>query len=536
MPKKAHSTQKIVNAFPPWSNIRVDEQSLGFQFANVVGGFLDDLRKQNVDIGSNYYLPTSIVSDIDVYYRAQLPRTFEFTVDDDDSELLFTAPTVSGFVDDVAYAVSLTEDNNVENFWYTAIPDRIGAGSTASGAYLVASGYAFQSPLSPLIAGEFDVPNHLWVTISGGTSYIGFENNMARRGLVHITGTTRAGDNTTEELIFLHDDILRTVREFKEVEQVDVFGIDDSQEAFVSVAAANFLAKDYKSAYTLDVTLDKEESPSFWGIGPGAFAGQYVLNYIKYDTGALDLRMDGFITKNTILQVELLDSNGDNIVPRDLTIEPYSDRIWIVDTDTLYVYSADLPYPATTSLVNKNYDASAVIEPSNYYIVASGQVQLDYVWRRPTTGLVQHRVWVEKPDGNKYSIESGAEITYHTDNTSWDFGEPTSRLLRPSDRFTLIQRGNYIYNLETNYTDGTTSIDQRIVSVVYKEPEAQYSLTPIVGSNTITGVDFDSECKLWVLDTNGLRYEVNRHYDIMLADITKKILYFREPYDQVRVY
>jgi hypothetical protein len=145
-----------------------------------------------------------------------------------------------------------------------------------------------------------------------------------------------------------------------------------------------------------------------------------------------------------------------------------------------------------TQLSGKNYDASCVIEPNTYYTTIGDSVDIDYVWVRPALGLVAHRAWVVQPNENKYSIEGGSLVTYHVDSSSWVYGEPSDRKLRATNTFVLSQRGDYIFSLEVKYTDGSTSIDKRIVSVLYKEPQGEFNLTTL-GITNARGIDFDSE-------------------------------------------
>jgi hypothetical protein len=535
--KKGRSTQTIVNAFPSWANTRNDEQSLGYQFINSVGLLLDDVRKQLARISDNQFLPTSIVSDIDLYYRVRLNDNYEFSKDDnDDTDFIFTPPTVSGIKNGNKYDVSIAEDNNIESFWYTPAPDRISLGDTVSIDHFVASGYIDKSPFSPQQE-KLHIPNKLTVKVDGGTSFIGVEQNgQIRKGIVQIEGKNREGADLTEELIFVHDETLHTIHEFSEIEAsgLRVYGIDNPSVTNLYVSSASFNQEDYPINYSLDENNNREDVPYFWAIGESTPSGVSTLDLKKYDVDDLELRLDGFITKHTFLQQELLDQSGNNISALDLAVEPHSDRIWIVDSDTLYVYDNALPYPSMSSLDGKNYDANSVIEPNTYYAVLGDEIQLDYIWRRPVQGLVAHRAWVTYPDGSMYSLEDGVEVTYHTDSASWIFGEPLRRKMRQSEFYTLNQRGNYTYSLQTRYTDETSSLDKRIISVISKSPQAELSLSSLGISNVI-GVDFDSEYKLWVLDDSGTKYQINLHHDKMLIDFTRKIIYFREPYDQVRV-
>jgi len=201
----------------------------------------------------------------------------------------------------------------------------------------------------------------------------------------------------------------------------------------------------------------------------------------------------------------------------------------------VYIYNTDIPYPDMSKLHGKQYDAPSVIEPSSYWVIVGEEVEINYIWRRPTQSFVRHRAWVTKPDGTKRSLEEGMEVPYHTDNTSWIFGEPHGRAIRPSEVFTLDQRGDYVFSLECFYGDDTSSVDKRIVSTLYKTPEASFSLWDLGFRVPIVGIDIDSEYKIWLLDSNNFKHEITPHYDKMIIDFKRKRIYFRERYDQIKV-
>lgn len=541
MARKAYSTQYLVNAYPAWSSVRTDEQSLGFQLMNSIGVLFDDLREQNIRIGKNYYLPTSIVSDIDVYYSYQLPDDYIFVKeDDDDTELLYTSPVVSGYADGNVYAVTTATTNSIEDFWYNAIPDRWTLGTVASGAHLLASGTAATSPLNPLtVSGLTHTPNYLYITVSGSNSCIGLEdNNFVRKGIVQVEGKTRAGADVVEELLFLHDDTIPTKFEYKSIAAsgIRAYGIKERDTSHIHVYSANFNRPSYPTSYELyedTYSEDDEATPLFWSVGSGYTAGTHTLNLEKYDV-SLELRIEGFTNKQIILQQEVRTSSGVNIVPRDIAPEPNSSKLWIVDSGNLYLFNDHLPYPTCNLMETKQYNANSIIVPSSYYAVVGETITLEYVWMRPTVGLVRHRVSVVHPDGTKYLVEEdGTEIAW--DSTVWVYGEPLNRVIRPSSSPQLTSRGQYIYTLEVYYTDDTSSIDQRIIYVVNKDALADYSLNSISPSCTIRGVDVDSEGFVWVIDDAGDKFRIDLHYDNMIIDFEKKVIYFREGYDRIRV-
>ena len=536
--KKHLSTQSIVNAFPDWADIRMHEQSMGYQFANSIGKNLDDLLKQLQRINANYFLPTAIVSDIDVYYRIDLPSSYEFVkADNDDTELLYTPPTVTGVIGTTAYTVTVSGKNNIEDFWYNSVPTRLSHVDTASGIDLIASGYFFQSPLRSLLRTEFiEVPNQLYVTTSGGILYFGTdEAGFAFRTIVQIAGEDRQGDFQVEELYFVHDETLRTRTEFRTVSGVNCYGPDD---IFLTVKAAGFEHNEHPVVYQgIQETNYLEDMDMFWALGSGTFSGT-LLQLKKYDADDIQFRLNGYSGKFAFWETELLTTAGDRAVhPIDLAVEPWSDRVWVVDSGSLYVYNTDIHYPDTSVFPRRDYDAAAVIEPSWYNLVVGETVSIDYFWRRPVQGMKAHRVWVEKPDGTKKSLEDGSEVAYHTDTTSWIVGQPLRRKLRPTEEYTLDQRGDYIYSLEVKNIDDTTTLDQKIISVLSKKALRQFGLASIIGThNPIIAVDIDSEYKIWVKDSSGKKYQLKEHFDNMIVDFGRRRIYFRENYDRVKVY
>jgi len=541
MVAKARSTQKLVNAFPSWSAVRQDEQSLGFQLMNTIAKELDSLRKQMKIIGDNYHISTANISDIDIYYSFKLPQSFSFSAPNTDfTSLGFLFPSVSGLVNDTWYDILGVTANNIKSFWYETVPTRLTVEDYSTISPLVASGFVYQSPLDLLIdSGLVHYPNRLSVKVEGGSTFLSINDNLvSERGIVQITGENRQGREITEEVYFIHDETILTRNEFSYVAPsgIRVYGIKEYNEAFLTVQSADFNADDRKINYELDTTTEKEDLFLFWKVGTSV-SGLSTLDLVKYDTDSLDLRLGGFVSKHTFLQQELKDASGLTYNALDVCVQPNSDFLWIADDNNrLHVYKSDLPYFDMSNITSKNYDAISIIEVDNYYKVLYDEVTVDYVWLKPTTGMVAHRVWVEKPDGNKYSIEDGVEVTYHTDESSWIYGEPHSRQIRGTDIFTLDQYGQYIYSLEVEYTDGTVSIDQRIVLVSAVQALATYLLYDTIEGVEIEGIDFDSEHHLWVMSASGVSYKLDFHYDVMIADPRRKVLYFREPYDLVRVF
>ncbi len=280
----------------------------------------------------------------------------------------------------------------------------------------------------------------------------------------------------------------------------------------------------------------KEDIDLFWDVSLNETEIP-ILSTLTWQVDEIRSRVNGGFTDTQSLRSwELLDENSQSIsVPVDIAIEPFSHRIWIADSDTIYVYDDTQDLPNMRVLANKNFDAMSVIEPSSYHISRGEEVQISYTWRRPITDIDKHRVYVYAPDGTAYSIVDGAFVTFDLNDT-WITGLPDNRAIRASDNFMLPQRGDWLFFLEVHYTNGIQEIDQKIVSVDSKNALASFPLS--IAGATIEGLDFDSSQNLWVLiNVSGTRSKVKiiPHYDVMLIDYLNKILVFRENYDQIRV-
>lgn len=536
---KGRSTQSLVNSYPLWANIRRDEQSLGYQFLNATGQVFDDLREQLQRVSDNFYLSTSVINDIDTFYSFKLPTSYTFVKQDTDgTDLPYTPPTISGHRNGSYFPVTVPGSNDIETFWYETVPTDLSVAATTGMSHVLVNDIIQHSPFTPATpSGWCHIPNQLTIKLSGGETYLMLEsNNLLSKGLVQVHGLTRTGQEVTEELVFLFDETQKTLHEYQQIypSGIKVYGVDPVT-ADIQVSSADFQSEDIALEYSLDVDVEDHDTPLFWALGSGT-TGASTLDLKTYMSNSLELRIEGFTDKQVLLQQELLDSNNNPITAIDLAIEPRTSHVWIVDSDNLYIYGGLFPYPETNQLSKKQFDAACVIEPSSYWAVPGDEIQIDYIWAKPTNGILAHRAYVKKPDGNLFSLENGSEVTYHIDNSSWIYGEPNARELRTSEFYTLNQIGDYVYTLEAKYSDGTSSIDQRIVTSQSITPIASYSRTSIGIPNPIVGIDFDSEYKLWVLDNTGTKYQLNRFYDHVLIDFAKGVLYFRERYDQIRVF
>lgn len=543
--KTARSTQLLTNAFPPWSNIRLDSQSVGFQTLNAIAGIpLDDLREQIDKIGKNYYIGTADISDPDVFWTIKLPNSIVFSKDDDNTENNFELPTLSGYDGTNAYAITLSEENSINNFWFDAVPDRISLEATTSGVHpILASGLVKDCESMILYSGT-DLPNTFYITLSGAETCLDVIDNIAYIATIQLEGVTRQEqEEVFESFTFIHDGIQKSIRDFKELTSIKAYNINEADTAVVEIRSHNFNNGPYETFMPMDHSVENNLLDTFWNVSNGLNTTH--LEYLKYQMELIEDRMAGYVDIDFMYVFELYNTLGSSIYAVDMAIEPFSNNLWIVDATKLYLFDSDLPYVNWSKLKKKQYDAAIKIEPQteyggNYYSTLNQNITINYIWSRPTQGMIKHRVWVEDPSGNLFTLTTNytgqvLSGTYFMDDTSWVYGDPVNRVLRPSDSIKLDRLGEYIFNLEVQYADSTKEIDQCIVSNIYKQPVAEFDLSSLGIMNNIVGIDIDSEYKILLLDNIDNVYEIKPHFDIALLDPINKVVYLREGYDQVKI-
>jgi hypothetical protein len=552
--KFAPITQKLLNSYPMWSSIRNDEQSNGAQFLNTIGLQLEDLHEQLINIEKNYTIPFANVTDIDILYKFQLPKTYQFTIaNNDTTNPIYSPPTVAGTIGSSVYTVGLSQFNDVESFWYDSIPTRINTASfpvtnivtdlASVNMYgVIASITESQSPYIANI--NLDQPyTRLWVQCVGGTQYIDIDQNSnVQRSSIVITGITRKGIQESETLIFLHDDLLPTMKEWQSISKLEIYNISPNTTN-VRLLAHRFrrnqtpLLQPPRSFYNLYSSAEsKQDMDIFWELGING-SGNSVAKLQTWDTDDIRVRMNGFISLDTLRSFELHNiSNVAITTANDLAVEPFSNRIVVVDNTKLYLFDGDWTLPAMNIMDKKDVNVMSVMQTSTYHITPGDSFSIEYFWQRQITDPVRHRVWVQYPDGTLHNALAGSFSSY--DSSAYLFNNPVDRFLRAKEQYVLTTVGDYIFNMEVVYSNGVKEIDQRIISVDSKKALTEFSFASIAPGGILRGVDFDSDHNIWILvDTSSTftKIKVQLAYDIMMIDYQNKVIFFKEKYDQIRV-
>lgn len=540
--KKAKVTRELVNVFPSWSKVRKDSQSLGFRYLNAIGIALEDLDFQLQDMGNNQYLTTANVDEIDLTYRVQLPASFEFDTDDrDPADACPVPPTVSGLDDGTWYPVTIAEGNDIESFWYTSVPNRASVGQVVSGIDDALVSFPVTDTCVSGVWEHHLGGGYLTVEAIGGVQYITFDEGEVNRGQIHIEGKTRKGTEETEILVFPWDMKQHTVKEWKEIYKVTAYNMEDTVE--IDVYSSDFNQGPYISHYNTRFSERRRKIDEFWDLGNN-FNGLPVLNRVEYITDEWQQLILGFSDQAPVEWWELLEDTDDVVSGIDITVsgidmavQPFTERAWVVaDNNQLYLYDLSENLVSGVNLLKESTPGAKIsIEFEDPCVVLGEDIEFTPWHARPLAELIRYRVWVQKPDGTRNGISNGSLVPFTSDFTvTLPSGTELQRSIGDLVSFTADQRGEYVITFEADFVDGTTETYKRIAKTNYKLPLATIDLSSDIASQ-ITGIDFDSDQRLWVKTLNNDIFEVVRHTDTMLIDYANKIIYFKEPYENVGI-
>lgn len=531
MVKKYKSTQELVNIYPAYTKVRSDDQSVGYQTLNAFAAPMDYMTTQLSRMQSNNFLSTRNIDEIDLLYRVTLPTSFEFTYDTSDPINPYPVePVVSGYANEEWYRLTLSTKNNVRDFWYESIPSRVSLGEVVSGVtYELISETAENFPVS----GEFD--HHLGggkiiVETTGGIQYLTVEDQELLRGKVVLTGKTRKGTIESETIIFPWDMKQPSAKEWQQLTQVDVYDMEDSVS--IDISSADFVAGPYLSHYNLRFADTRNKVDEFYDLGWES--GTPTLDLVGYISDEWQQLVLGFSNKEVKKSWELVDESYVNVSGVDLAVQPFTDRIWVVDDNNyLYLYDLEDSIVSGINLIKGGTAGAHVQFEVDTPTVVLGQDISILPWHaRPLKEIKKYRIWYQTPSGTKYGLLDGSTVAYSSN--FWVVGVQTlTRTVTDTIFLTAAERGDYLFVIEVIFIDDEEQTYKRVVPVNFKLPLAQFDLSSLI-PNQIDGIEFDSDQQLWIKSQDDV-YRINIHFDNMLIDYTNKVIYLREEYDQVDV-
>lgn len=531
--KNSNKTKQLTASFPEWAKIR-DEQSIGYTFLNVLAQPLEELDKQLEKMLRNQYIPSFNLDEIDLTYKVELPSTFSFTLDlTDPTNPVKVAPTLQGLViNDVISGyvdVDIAEDNDLKTFWYDSLPNRVTYGEVASGEYVLLTlsndEVTWSGEMTHHLADESSGGGSLWIEVADGTPYIRKNETLNRieRSQVRIEGVTRKGTEDEETFAFGWDEKQKSLKEWRRINKIDISHMNTGTT--IQLRSGDFNEGPYWSFWNNRFADSKKKIDEFFDLGT-TIAGNSTLEYISHISDDFRLLIQGFDDKEVKKSWELLDEDDNTLNLVDLTVQPFTDRIWTVTSDgQLLCYDSREDMIENFEFLKDKTSGANVQLQFDYTNILLGE---DFVFRplhlRIEQEILKYRVWWTDPDGTEY---------FHTDD-DWLFPTQTLRLLGEDFTVTPAIRGEWLFNVETVFIDETEQTDKRIGVVTYKNPLVTLDLSSII-SQPIVGLDFDNDQQLWVLTDDDFYHRIDFHTDIALVDYNNKVIYLKENYTDLKV-
>lgn len=532
--KRARSSQELINNFPSWSRIRNDWQSVGAQYLNTLSIPMDDMDEYLEKMRRNTFLSTINLDEADWVYKVYLPATFSFDLDSTDRiNPSYITPTVQGLVNNNVYsgyyAVSLAEDNSLEEMLYKTVPDRIDYQETVTGYDSLLHWPSSSFPYSGILNHHLSDGGRLFIEASSGTQYISInDDGEIDRAKITLYGKTRKGTRESETLVFPWDQKQPTFKEWKYIDYIEAENLEDSVS--IDIRSANFDWGPYLSFYNMRWSVSDKKIDEFWDIG--SLDNGTTLDLIGYISDDWRNLMFGFSSKETKDQWELIDIDLNKINAVDLAIQPFQNRAWVVDSSKLYCFDLDQTMCSGIDFLAKRTDGSHFqLEAGDSYYVLGDDITFTPLHIRAVSQISKYRIWYQDPTGTKYGLNQGSQVSFTSD--FWQYPTQLKRELEGEITISATERGEYKIALEAVYPDGTTFVNRLLIPVQYKQPLSTIDIAPYVSGN-IEGIDFDSDQQLWI-KTNEAYYRFSLHKDLMIIDYADKIVYFREEYDEVDI-
>jgi hypothetical protein len=530
---KRRSATELVNFFPTWSRVRTDDQSIGFQFFDALAFPIDKMDKYLERMKWNQYLPTVNLDEVDLLYRVQLPTTYTFTYDTSDALVpVEAAPTVQGTIGSSTYDVSIAGNNDIETLWYDALPTRADLEETITGLTnrLISqpvSDFPWSGSLSHHLSG-----GHLWVEASSGPQYVSVnDDGEVDRGTVILHGTTRKGTEETEILTFAWDEKRHTLKEWEEITRIDTYDMEDGVQ--IDIRSGDIDNGPYWAFYNLRYSENDNKVDEFWDLG--GFARGSTLDRVGHISDEWQNLMFGFSEKAPENRWELLNDTEQNISAVDMTIQPFTDRCWVIDQDAnLYCYSLGDTIASGVDFLRRRDDGPEIrLEFSERYVLFGEDISVTPVQVRALKTIDRYRMWYETPLGVKYGLLDGVAVAYTSD--FWVYPSSPGRQLE-QERFVIAEeRGEYKFALEAVFSDEEEQSDRVSIPVQYKLPLTTIDLSSNMPGETMSGLDFSIDQQLWVGTDSPAFYRFSFHTDLMVVDYTDKVVYLKEDYDSVEI-
>ena len=530
-------TQSVANYTPPWARSRYDKFSNMQQIVNAPGKFLQEIEDSLFKQTTSYYVQTANLNDLSTLYKVELGGDFAFeTTVLDDGTTLQIPPDVSAIKEITKFNPTAEFQNDIKTFYFNKLPSRLDESKTTITDLVIVS-KTKASDVVLNINKMLEREGHISLIIEDGTRFTQLENNVLGFTSCRIKGQSRERKDQIEDLVIIDNDTYFTSKLWSRIDSIQFINLPDNSNIHFTVDHARPVGSFVPDSFS-NVSVDDEEKSTFWKMENSTY-GSVLQQWVLLEVDAEDV-ISSLGQKNLISEFELLDiDNSTNLNLIDIDTDPFTNFIYGIDSDYLYIFDKREDYPDIVKLLpEENGTADFVLDLDADELGRGDSVKrIGIIGTQKTVSkqIAQYRISVIRPDGNtEYILSDGTIITDKT-LASNIADNREAQLITSTVYYDLDIVGDYVVNLETVYRDGTTDRDAKIVRLHKKAARAKYKLERIFDGASIERIFVDFDQQLKILDGNKELHTISFPRDNVLIDYGNAVLYFNENYDEVEV-
>ena len=517
--------QRLTNYIPERLKARKDKNSVFQQLLNPVALELERIEEKLQDFSRAMDISNPNISDPDWIFECDFQDT-EIRRD--------TTPVVFGMIG--TNKIELSNKNSFREFWEEALPDRFTKVSEIALPSEVLLYHVSLDILDNFTNIKNPSKGKLYFSVDEVESMIDISGNVLSRVDLIIDGTSDIGFSQSERVTLLKSGTVSTRKSWSKISSITVLTQNVNASCSVSIHAVPPRLSRKKSEVNKIIERSKIE-PIQWAVTVDDEGS--CLDLMKSEQGYILDIAKGEDTSESQERFRLTDIEGDGLILNDFAISKHF--LYGMSGSTLYIWDTRTP------VFSKITQISSTDSPEQDFDIA--------VYEPPSfvDGAYKASISIEKfpPMGAKtireYSwsiIAPSGTITYINPTT----GDTSSFQLIisnpiPIDYFgikaldfelDITALGDYIIQLETTLTDGTSEISQRAFSLAEKRAIGQYDLSTIISLDSVPRVICDDDYHIKVL-SQGTMTKIKPAYDVFIVDQDANKIFFREDYSQIEI-
>lgn len=531
-------TQQMANKLPDWSKARYDKYSNFQQLLNPLGENLEKIQDLIHKTFQSNTIQTANLKELPFLFKYELNKDFEFqNFFNQDGSTYFVQPDITGIQGITRFDLFTSEENTLNSLYYGKLPTRI----DTIQEHIPDNIFVYET-----IAKELAIPLDVTLTKVGGfvlyctgvtTSIFKDLNNQYLFLKCRVKGISAWDGEQEEDIVIYNERYLFSRKMWKSIFSIEFFNLNEQvvNFKFLYMKEPYGLMTDTKKMISFDGSSDRV----IWSMDT---RNDKTILQKKKTIGedAIDvLRFAG--ETELISEMALYDIDGVNSLNLiDLAVDYNSNYIYGVDESYLYIFDKREPYPESLKKIpGTNGDADFVlhVNADEHYLDEddSKEISLKCTQVNPGKRIVKYRLRVRQPDSSIVYILKNGSI--ETDGNKASIFIKQDRLILEdiANRFTATMPGEYIFELETMYQGGTTSIDYGFLYIKKNCALAKYKLSRILNETRPVSIVIDTDQEVKIYSDSSVLHTLVFHKDGIIIDYSNKVIYSYEEYTSIDV-